>query len=135
VRAGVDKPTMQGKLFSQDFLRQGIKETNAWKRLDAHAFQAKVTELARLRSPKPDRLRALQALDPAEQILDLKVCDPAMGSGHFLVSLVDYLADQVLEQAMIIVSARRNLDCASQAPLHPGYADYGPNDDHGRWNR
>src|SRR6266851_4656093 len=26
----------------------------------------------------------------------LRVCDPAMGSGHFLVSLVDYLADEVL---------------------------------------
>ena len=23
----------------------------------------------------------------AEQILDLKICDPAMGSGHFLTSL------------------------------------------------
>ena len=33
----------------------------------------------------------------AEDILDLKVCDPAMGSGHFLVSLVDYLSDRVLE--------------------------------------
>ena len=30
-------------------------------------------------------------------MLNLKVCDPAMGSGHFLVSLVDYLADQILE--------------------------------------
>src|ERR1019366_10790707 len=33
---------------------------------------------------------------PAEIFLDLKICDPAMGSGHFLVSLVDYLADQVI---------------------------------------
>ena len=32
----------------------------------------------------------------AEQILELKICDPAMGSGHFLVSLVDYLADRVI---------------------------------------
>ena len=28
--------------------------------------------------------------------MSLRVCDPAMGSGHFLVSLVDYLADEVL---------------------------------------
>ena len=34
--------------------------------------------------------------DPAEAILALQVCDPAMGSGHFLVSLVDYLADRVI---------------------------------------
>ena len=39
------------------------------------------------------------SLDPATQILELKVCDPAMGSGHFLVALVDYLADRVLEAA------------------------------------
>ena len=33
----------------------------------------------------------------AEEILELKICDPAMGSGHFLVSLVDDLSDRVLE--------------------------------------
>ena len=33
----------------------------------------------------------------AEEVLALKVCDPAMGSGHFLVSLVDYLSDRVIE--------------------------------------
>ena len=33
----------------------------------------------------------------AEQTLDLKICDPAMGSGHFLTSLVDYLSDRVIE--------------------------------------
>ena len=38
----------------------------------------------------------LRRLDPAERLLDLKVCDPAMGSGHFLVSLVDYLTDRVI---------------------------------------
>ena len=39
----------------------------------------------------------LRGLDPAEAVLNLKVCDPAMGSGHFLVSLVDYVADRALE--------------------------------------
>lgn len=46
---------------------------------------------------KPDDWEQLDALDPASTILDLKICDPAMGSGHFLVSLVDYLADEILE--------------------------------------
>lgn len=41
--------------------------------------------------------RTLAEVDPAEAILSLRVCDPAMGSGHFLVSLVDTLADHVLE--------------------------------------
>ena len=41
-------------------------------------------------------LATLKRLDPAERLLELKICDPAMGSGHFLVSLVDYLADSVI---------------------------------------
>jgi hypothetical protein len=43
-----------------------------------------------------DESRTL-SIDPASQLLELKICDPAMGSGHFLVALVDYLADLVLE--------------------------------------
>jgi hypothetical protein len=43
------------------------------------------------------RRRTLKAVDPAEAILSLRVCDPAMGSGHFLVSLVDKLTDNVLD--------------------------------------
>ena len=60
------------------------------------AFEA---EAGRMPADGPERERAvarLAALDPAENILGLKVCDPAMGSGHFLVSLVDYLADGVI---------------------------------------
>ncbi len=38
----------------------------------------------------------LEKQDPASAILELKICDPAMGSGHFLVSMVDYLADRIL---------------------------------------
>ena len=29
-------------------------------------------------------------------LLDIKVCDPAMGSGHFLVEAVDYLTDELI---------------------------------------
>ncbi len=42
-------------------------------------------------------MRKLREADPAESLLSLRICDPAMGSGHFLVSLVDYLADAVVE--------------------------------------
>lgn len=64
------------------------------QRIDA--FRSKAEELATSAQPEEYRLGALKRLDPAERLLDLKVCDPAMGSGHFLVSLVDYLADQVI---------------------------------------
>ena len=64
------------------------------ERLDQ--FSAKAGELRKSRRPLKERLDELAALDPASRILDLKVCDPAMGSGHFLVSLVDWMADRVL---------------------------------------
>ena len=43
-----------------------------------------------------DDVAMLREVDPAEGILQLRICDPAMGSGHFLVGLVDYLADRVI---------------------------------------
>jgi hypothetical protein len=60
------------------------------------AFAAKAKELESSPLPLDRRLGVLAGLDPAEKLLELKICDPAMGSGHFLVSLVDYLADRVI---------------------------------------
>ena len=61
------------------------------------AFAAKAAEGASSEVPEDRRMGRLKRLDPAEKLLELKVCDPAMGSGHFLVNLVDYLADRVIE--------------------------------------
>ena len=60
------------------------------------AFAAKVSELSMSSLFQDRRIGRLKRLDPAERLLELKVCDPAMGSGHFLVHLVDHLADQVI---------------------------------------
>ncbi|MDS4042892.1 MAG: restriction endonuclease [Candidatus Competibacter sp.] len=89
-----------GSYYTHDDLVQLLIRQTVGPLLDerADAFQRQVEALARLRSPKPQRLRDLQDHDPAAAILELKICDPAMGSGHFLVSLVDYLADQILER-------------------------------------
>ena len=62
-------------------------------------IDAFMAEAGRVPEDGPARERAvtrLAAHDTAERLLELKVCDPAMGSGHFLVSLVDYLADGVI---------------------------------------
>ena len=59
-------------------------------------FTAKNSELATSHLPEDRRIGQLKRADPAEKLLELKVCDPAMGSGHFLVNLVDYLADRVI---------------------------------------
>ena len=61
------------------------------------AFEGKSTELKSDRRPKAERLAELRKLDPAEAVLDLKVLDPAMGSGHFLVTAVDFLSDYIAE--------------------------------------
>ena len=61
------------------------------------AFDEEVSKLDRGGSRDDCELSRLRAIDPAEKLLELKVCDPATGSGHFLVNLVDYLADRVIE--------------------------------------
>ena len=61
------------------------------------AFEAHLKKQSKKTSLNPGDWDALDAIDPAGQILELKICDPAMGSGHFLVALVDDLADRVLE--------------------------------------
>ena len=60
-------------------------------------FEAHLTKLKKKGSLNPGDWDALDAVDPASRLLELKICDPAMGSGHFLVALVDDLADRVLE--------------------------------------
>lgn len=63
------------------------------------AFDALLDRWAKKHALNPPDWDALARADPASRLLELKVCDPAMGSGHFLVALVDDLADRVLEAA------------------------------------
>ena len=61
------------------------------------AFESKAAQLKRDRRPKAKRKTELLKHDPAEAVLDLKVLDPAMGSGHFLVTAVDFLSDYIAD--------------------------------------
>ena len=61
------------------------------------AFENRAKQLATDARTKEQRRAELQKLDPAEAVLDLKVLDPAMGSGHFLVTAVDFLSDYIAE--------------------------------------
>ncbi len=65
------------------------------ERLDA--FEARASELRSDRRSKSVRKAELAKLDTAEAVLDLKVLDPAMGSGHFLVTAVDFLTDAIVD--------------------------------------
>ena len=59
-------------------------------------FRDKIEELRKSDLADHRKIGQLRIADPATALLELKVCDPAMGSGHFLVSLVDFMADQVI---------------------------------------
>jgi hypothetical protein len=61
------------------------------------AFDKTVAGFRKRSALNPGDWDRLDKADPASAILELKICDPAMGSGHFLVALVDDLADRVLE--------------------------------------
>ena len=76
------------------------------------AFAAETSDLASRQVPEDRRMGRLKRIDPAERTLELKVCDPAMGSGHFLVNLVDYLAD-------CVISAMADAEAAVEGYLSP----------------
>ena len=92
---------VSGSYYTHDDLVQLILRESvgllARERLEA--FDAQIDRYRKKTSLNPAEWAALDRLDPASAILELKFCDPAMGSGHFLVALVDDLAGRVLEAA------------------------------------
>ncbi len=98
VRPNIFARKGSGSYYTPDDLVGLIVEETVGSLVSARtrAFEA---EAAKLPVSGPDREGAVSLLaehDPAEAVLALRVCDPAMGSGHFLVTLVDYLADRVI---------------------------------------
>ena len=81
------------------------------------AFEKRSGELKGDRRPKRERLAELQKLDPAEAVLDLKVLDPAMGSGHFLVTAVDFLSDFVADLIEYVPAVPEWLDGEYESPV------------------
>ncbi len=83
------------------------------------AFEDEAKSLRSDRRPKADRRAELRRLDPAEAVLELKVLDPAMGSGHFLVTAVDFLADYVADLIEYVPAVPEWLDGddAYESPL------------------
>ena len=87
----------------------------AEERLQAFADKADV--LKSDRRSKQERRAELEQLDPAEGVLELKVLDPAMGSGHFLVTAVDFLSDYIAELIERVPSVPEWLDGEYASPL------------------
>ena len=80
-------------------------------------FEDRARELGSDSRPKEVRHTELARLDPAEAVLDLKVLDPAMGSGHFLVTAVDFLADYIAELVDYVPAVPEWLDGEYRSPL------------------
>ena len=74
------------------------------------AFETRAEELRSDHRPKLERRKELEALDPAVAALDLKILDPAMGSGHFLVTAVDYLSDYIAHMVEYVPAVPEWLD-------------------------
>ena len=81
------------------------------------AFKEKAAELKNGRRSKDWREAELARLDPAEAVLELKVLDPAMGSGHFLVTAVDFLSDYIAELIEYVPAVPEWLGGAYASPL------------------
>ena len=82
-----------------------------------NAFADKATALKSDRRPKQERRAELEQFDPAVAVLDLKVLDPAMGSGHFLVTAVDFLSDYIAELIEHVPAVPEWLDGEYASPL------------------
>ena len=81
------------------------------------AFEEKSKQLSSDRRSLKERQRILTAMDPAAAVLDLKVLDPAMGSGHFLVTAVDFLSDYIADLTEYAPAIPEWLDGEYVSPL------------------
>ena len=62
------------------------------------AFEAKQKGLEKAGlKPEPENKINLIGRDLVDELFDLKVLDPAMGSGHFLVQVVDFITDKTID--------------------------------------
>jgi Eco57I restriction-modification methylase/TaqI-like C-terminal specificity domain len=75
-------------------MRQRLREAERWHRDSIQAAKAKGEKPAKYETgPAVDN----RWRDLVNELFDLKILDPAMGSGHFLVETVDYITDKALD--------------------------------------
>src|SRR3546814_8207276 len=84
------------------------------------AFDARLGELRRRRSQVPgEQLPSrLAEADPAQALLALRICDPAMGSGHFLVSLVDERSEEHTSELQSLMRISYAVFCLKKKKQH-----------------
>ena len=78
-----------------DGLRTELRE--AQKTLRAKREKARGLQRGPGKADDPEREAFLKHRDLVDRLFDIKVLDPAMGSGHFLVEAVDFITDRMLD--------------------------------------
>jgi hypothetical protein len=84
-------PVLQAKF---DGLRPKLREAQRERR---EFFKQQEDFTKRGMKPKPPEQADLIGKGLFDELFDIKVLDPAMGSGHFLVEAVDFITDKTLE--------------------------------------
>ncbi|MBK6433547.1 MAG: Eco57I restriction-modification methylase domain-containing protein [Anaerolineae bacterium] len=105
---------LSGSYYTPDFIVEYIVSQTLDPILDERSlrFSAALGRIADLRKKLHQALdkttnQRLQAQlasaerDALEAFLGIKVCDPAMGSGHFLVNAVDHLTDGIIRRMQV----------------------------------
>ncbi len=77
-----------------DAMRQRLREAERWHHDSVQAAKAKGEKPAKYETGQAVENRWRQLVN---EVFDLKILDPAMGSGHFLVETVDYITDKALD--------------------------------------
>lgn len=116
-----------GSYYTPDYIVEYIVQQTLDPIMDerAKAFEAALDRCIDLRKRLQSREaensatnRALRGqLEQAERtareaFLGIKVCDPAMGSGHFLVNAVDHLTDGIIDRMQQVHDARPDVPLA-----------------------
>jgi hypothetical protein len=76
-----------GSYYTPDYIVEYIVENTVGPKLEE-----RIEEAEREADNKDERDQLVQ-----KKILDLNILDPAMGSGHFLVEVIDHIASEILE--------------------------------------
>ncbi len=103
-----------GSYYTPDYIVEYIVQQTLDPILDARtpAFGAAMDRIAALRGKLAHDANPIlrEGLEDAERdareaFLGVKVCDPAMGSGHFLVNAVDHLTDGIIRRMQVYHTA------------------------------
>lgn len=85
-----------GPVLTKKFDEMRPKLREAEKRYRAFKSEQQALRDQKMRPKHPDQVNVI-GKELVDELFDIKVVDPAMGSGHFLVEVVDFITDKTLD--------------------------------------